>query len=71
MSADPAALIAVPFPLRTPVIVVVRVIAGVVVAVATVPANPFAVTTETLVTVPVVGVAHFKPVVWVESAVST
>jgi hypothetical protein len=44
---------AVAFPLRTPVIDVVRVIAGVVVAFATVPARPFADTTETLVTVPV------------------
>ena len=32
--------------------VVLRVIAGVVVAVATVPANPFALVTDTLVTVP-------------------
>jgi hypothetical protein len=44
---------AVPFPWRTPVIVVDNVIAGVVVGFATVPAKPFAVTTETLVTVPV------------------
>ena len=47
-----AALIAVPSPLSTPVIVVESVIAGVAVAVATVPANPLADTTETLVTVP-------------------
>ena len=47
-----AALIAVPLPLSTPVIVVDSVMAGVVVAVATVPARPFADTTETLVTVP-------------------
>jgi hypothetical protein len=47
-----AALIAVPLPLRTPVIDVVNVIAGVVVAFATVPAKPFAETTDTLVTVP-------------------
>jgi hypothetical protein len=39
--------------LRTPVIVVESVIAGVVVALATVPAKPFADTTETVVTVPV------------------
>ena len=45
---------AVPLPLRTPVMLVVRVIAGVVVAVATVPAKPLAVTTDTLVTVPLV-----------------
>jgi hypothetical protein len=48
-----AALIAVPLPCKIPVIVVESVIAGVVVAVATVPAKPFALTTETLVTVPV------------------
>lgn len=47
-----AAEIAVPLPCKIPVAVVEIVIAGVVVAVATVPANPFAVTTETLVTVP-------------------
>ena len=38
--------------MRTPVTVVDTVMAGVVVAVATVPANPLAETTETLVTVP-------------------
>jgi hypothetical protein len=38
--------------LRTPVIVVESVIAGVVVGFATVPANPLADTTETVVTVP-------------------
>ena len=38
--------------------VVESVIAGVVVAVATVPASPLADTTDTLVTVPVVGVAQ-------------
>ena len=43
---------AVPLPFKTPVTLVVRVIAGVVVAVATVPAKPFADTTDTLVTVP-------------------
>ena len=47
-----AAEIAVPFPFRTPLMVVERVIAGVVVAFATEPAKPFAETTETLVTVP-------------------
>lgn len=47
-----AALMAVPLPDRMPVMVVVRVIAGVLVAVATVPAKPLAVTTETLETVP-------------------
>ena len=41
-----------PLPLSKPVIVVVSVIAGVVVAVATVPAKPLADTTEALVTVP-------------------
>ena len=47
-----AALMAVPLPLSKPVIVVVSVMAGVVVAVATVPAKPLADTTDTLVTVP-------------------
>jgi len=46
------ALIAVPLPFRSPEIVVVSVIAGVVVAFATVPASPFADTIERLVTVP-------------------
>ena len=41
-----------PLPLSRPVMLVVRVIAGVVVAVATVPAKPLADTTDTLVTVP-------------------
>lgn len=49
---DVAADSAVPLPLTTPVTVVVRVIAGVEVAVATVPLRPFADTTETEVTVP-------------------
>ena len=43
---------AVPLPLITPVIVVDNVMAGVVVAVATVPAKPLADTTEAEVTVP-------------------
>lgn len=48
-----------PLPFSKPVTEVVRVIAGVEVAVATVPAKPFAVTTETEVTVPApAGVAH-------------
>ena len=48
-----AALIAVPLPAKTGELTdVVRVIAGVLVAVATVPANPLAVTTDTLETVP-------------------
>jgi hypothetical protein len=47
-----AADIAVPLPLSSPVIVVEIVIAGVVVAVATDPANPLADTTDKLVTVP-------------------
>lgn len=48
-----AALMAVPLPARTGLLMlVVRVIAGVDVAVATVPAKPFAVTTDTLDTVP-------------------
>ncbi len=38
--------------------VVESVMAGVVVAVATVPASPLADTTETVLTVPVAGVAH-------------
>ena len=48
-----AALMAVPLPLSKPVMVVESVIAGVVVAVATVPASPLADTTDTDVTVPV------------------
>ena len=47
-----AALNAVPSPLITPVTLVVKVIAGVTDGVATVPASPLAVTTETEVTVP-------------------
>ena len=47
-----AALIAVPLPFSTPVTVVDSVTAGVVVAVATVPARPLADTTDTLETVP-------------------
>ena len=49
-----AADMAVPLPFSKPVMVVVRVMAGVVVAVATVPAKPLAETTDTLVTVPLV-----------------
>ena len=52
-----AALIAVPFPSNTPVIDVDNVIAGVDVAVATVPAKPLAEATETEVTVPTAPVA--------------
>lgn len=52
MPAD-AAEIAVPLPFTKPVTVVESVMAGVVVAFATVPAKPFAEVTETLVTVPV------------------
>ena len=55
---ETAALIAVPLPLSTPVIEVVSVIAGVVVSVATVPANPFAETTDAVVTEPVAGVVQ-------------
>ena len=47
-----AADIAVPFPLSNPVILVVSVIVGVVVLVATVPVKPFALATLTSVTVP-------------------
>lgn len=47
-----AALIAVPLPCKIPVTVVEMVMAGVLVAVATVPAKPLALTTETEVTVP-------------------
>lgn len=47
-----AAAMAVPLPYSTPVMLVERVMAGVVVEVATVPANPLADTTDTLVTVP-------------------
>jgi hypothetical protein len=49
---ETAAEIAVPLPFNTPVIDVEIVIAGVVVAFATVPANPFADVTETVETVP-------------------
>jgi hypothetical protein len=52
---------AVPLPFKTPVMLVESVIAGVVVALVTVPAKPFADTTETVVTVPEPppdGVAH-------------
>ena len=49
---DVAATKPVPFPLTNPVTVVERVIAGVVVGVATVPERPFAVTTEVDDTVP-------------------
>ena len=52
-----AAEIDVPFPFNKPVIVVEIVIAGVEVAVATVPANPLAEVTETVVTVPTFPVA--------------
>ena len=48
-------------PLTTPVTVVESVMAGVVVAVATVPARPFAETTDTLVTVPPEPVADNVP----------
>ena len=44
--------------MTTPVTVVESVMAGVVVAVATVPARPFAETTDTLVTEPPASVAH-------------
>ena len=47
-----AAEMAVPLPLSKPVMDVLSVMAGVVVAVATVPAKPLAETTETLVTEP-------------------
>jgi hypothetical protein len=47
-----AALIAVPLPFTMPVIVVLSVIAGVLVAFVTEPAKPFAELTETLVTLP-------------------
>jgi hypothetical protein len=53
-----AALIAVPLPFRSPVTVVDRVMAGVDVGVATVPARPFAETTETDCTVPTDPVAQ-------------
>lgn len=47
-----AALISVPLPCKIPVTVVERVMAGALVEVATVPARPFADTTDTEVTVP-------------------
>jgi len=52
-----AAEIAVPLPFKSPVMLVVMVIAGVVVSVATVPVKPFADTTLALVTVPPLPVA--------------
>ena len=52
-----AALIAVPLPFSTPVMVVESVSAGVAPP-ELVPASPLAVATETAVTVPVVGVVH-------------
>ena len=51
-SPTAAAEIDVPSPLRIPLMDVVKVIAGVVVALATVPAKPFALATDTVVTVP-------------------
>jgi hypothetical protein len=56
-----AADIAVPLPFKTPVMDVETVIAGVEVAVATVPAKPLAETTETLVTVPAPAGAAQEP----------
>lgn len=58
-----AALIAVPLPCNIPVIVVESVIAGVVLAVATVPASPFALTTDTVVTVPELAVPFAAAVI--------
>lgn len=49
---------AVPLPLSKPVMDVLSVMAGVVVAVATVPAKPLAETTDTAVTVPPAGVVQ-------------
>jgi hypothetical protein len=62
-----AADTAVPLPSKIPLTVVLRVIAGVVVELATVPARPLAETTETLVTVPIPGsgaemTSHTEPV---------
>lgn len=57
-----AAAKAVPLPYSRPVMLVVSVIAGVVVDVATVPAKPLADTTDTLVTVPPDPVADNVPV---------
>ena len=53
-----AALMAVPLALSTPVMLVESVMAGVLVGLATVPAKPLALTTDTVVTepVPVLGV---------------
>jgi hypothetical protein len=59
-----AAVIAVPSPARTGALTVVdNVMAGVVVAVATVPARPFMLTTDTDVTVPLVAGADETQVV--------
>ncbi len=49
---------AVPLPFKTPVIVVVIVMAGVVVGFATEPAKPFAETTDTVVTPVAAGVSQ-------------
>ena len=54
---EAAALMAVPLPFNTPVMVVDKVSAGVVPP-ELLPANPLAETTDTAVTVPVVGVDH-------------
>lgn len=62
-----AAEMAVPLPESMPLIVVERVIAGVVVAVATVPAKPLAETTETEVTVPIFPAASIRTRPVVES----
>ena len=56
MNESPAPIVVdrsdVPSPLSKPLIVVLNVIAGEVVGLATVPARPFELTTETVVTVP-------------------
>jgi hypothetical protein len=62
-----AALIAVPLPFKTPVMLVESVMAGVVVALATVPANPLAGTIETVVTVPAAAQLMTPPVVLVKA----
>ena len=66
-----AALKAVQLPFKTPVIEVERVIAGVVVALATLHANPLADTTLAVVTVPQAeGAVYLTPLACAESATS-
>jgi len=62
LASDPLPLNVTPFTLVGVIAPSVKLIAGVVVAVATVPLTPFAVVTETLVTVPVAESTAFSVV---------